>query len=136
MRLKNILVLPFLLITINLSFTEEKPPTPEPYTKEEFPQWLHDLRRAEIILVGSFPITLFFTSVGYDIFRYVSREVEETPVPGMFGTLRLIPLTKEEKIGILITAVSISACITIADLIINKIIKKKEQKDERNFQSK
>ena len=39
----------------------------EPYTKEEFPKWSLDLRRAETIFFGGIPIAYPLTSVAFSI---------------------------------------------------------------------
>lgn len=39
----------------------------EPYTKEEFPKWSLDLRRAETIFFGGIPIAYPITSVAFSI---------------------------------------------------------------------
>ena len=44
----------------------------EPYREDEFPQWMHDLRRAEVVLIGSFPVTLLLTTLAYEILRNVT----------------------------------------------------------------
>ena len=39
--------------------------TIEPYTKNEFPEWAHDIRRTEIITFGSLPFVTLWVSVAY-----------------------------------------------------------------------
>lgn len=41
--------------------------TPEPYSKEEFPEWANDLRRSEIIAFGSMPFVTTWVTVGYGL---------------------------------------------------------------------
>jgi len=45
---------------------ESKTLTPEEYDPEEFPLWAHDIRRFEIISIGTFPLTFMITSLIYD----------------------------------------------------------------------
>lgn len=47
---------------------------PEPYEPEEFPRALRDLRRFEIVSLGSVPLTLLFSSLGYRLYRVSSEE--------------------------------------------------------------
>ena len=42
---------------------------PEPYEPDEFPRVARDLRRFEVITLGSVPLTLLFSSLGYRIWR-------------------------------------------------------------------
>lgn len=50
----------------------EEEHVPAPYEPEEFPSWVHELRRAEIVFFGSLPFTLFFTFEAYDLGRYLA----------------------------------------------------------------
>ena len=34
------------------------------------PLWLRDIRRWEIVAFGTFPFTMFFTTIGMDMFRW------------------------------------------------------------------
>jgi hypothetical protein len=96
----------------------ETQPTPEPYTEDEFPQWSKDLRRAEVILIGSIPFTMFLAIEIFDIYRYVAVDFDSAYAPWPFKSQLRAPYDNEDKLKILITAVSISACIAIIDYII------------------
>ncbi|MBN1686162.1 MAG: hypothetical protein JW852_05880 [Spirochaetales bacterium] len=89
----------------------------EPYSEEEFPAWLHDLRRAEVVLIGSFPITMLFTSLGYQGIRAIinaATGVQTTGAPGIGGA----DFTPEERKGILITGTLLSVAVAVADYLI------------------
>lgn len=43
---------------------------PQPYKAAEFPGWAHDLRRFEIVTIGSFPFALFYTGFSLDMVRF------------------------------------------------------------------
>ncbi|MBN2532669.1 MAG: hypothetical protein JXB88_07250 [Spirochaetales bacterium] len=102
------------------SGTEPKP-TPEPYEGDEFPQWINDLRRAEVIMVGSFPFTMFLAIEIFDIYRYVSFDFDPAYSPWPFKSPQAVPYEKDEKINVIITAVSFSVCIAIIDYIIVRV---------------
>jgi len=89
----------------------------EPYAADEFPSWLHEVRRAEVILIGSFPITMLFTSLSYEGIRAVVNAVKgvETAGTQTFGGSEF---TAEESRGILITGVLLSAAVAVADYIL------------------
>jgi hypothetical protein len=93
--------------------------TPVPYEEDEFPQWAKDLRRAEIIVIGSIPFTMFLAIEVFDIYRYVSEDFNEEYAPWPFRGSA--PYELEEKIGVVITAVSFSVCIAIIDYIIVRV---------------
>lgn len=66
---KNILVLLlFFLFSFSFAFADSGSGTstdPEPYGEDEFPQFMRDLRRSEIIFFGSLPFTTMGVSMGY-----------------------------------------------------------------------
>lgn len=108
-------------------YSEENIYSPEPYEEEEFAQWMLDLRRAEIVLVGSLPLTLFFTDLGYQLIRFAAHNFEEGYAPMLAGNPVGIPLEETEKLGVLIASLSISAVISIVDFIIGEVQEKNEK---------
>lgn len=104
---------------------------PEEYKEEEFSPFLRNLRRAEIVTLGSFPITLFLTLEAFDIYRYIDNSGEPdqyryTPWP--FRSANPAPYAPPEIMGILVTAASASLLIAVADYIIGRA---KEKRSER-----
>lgn len=118
------------LLCVPLLAEDGKTFTPEPYKDEEFAPWLHDLRRAEILLIGSVPLTLFFSNLTYGLIRYGQNGFQEDYAPSLFGNQNPEPMTQEEKIGVIVAAVSVSAAIALTDFIIGKIVKSKENAEE------
>jgi len=94
---------------------------PAPYKDEEFPVWLRDLRRAEVILVGSFPFTLFFTFETYDTYRFFANGMDPSfsPWPLRPGSAQVY--TDDEKKWVALSAVSLSLLIAVTDFIIGRI---------------
>lgn len=117
--------LALLLIVAGLGVAEESvaPPahTPAPYKEEEFPRWLRDLRRAEVILIGSIPFTMFFTFETYDTYRYVSSGLDPYYAPWPFRPGSAQVYTTQEKVGIVVSALSLSLLIAAADYLIGRI---------------
>lgn len=109
--------------------TEPKP-TPEPYQEDEFPQWVKDLRRAEVIIVGSIPFTMFYTITILDYYQrfnlWASNDFAWESAPWSINSQNLVPYNLEEKVGIVITAVSFSVCIAIIDYIIVRVNRNKK----------
>lgn len=86
--------------------------TPLPYQREEFPEWLHDLRRFEIILVGSFPISFLGTTLIYDTVRdYGFNNAPTTAAE-----------SQEDITNKILISIGVSGAIAITDFIIHKII--------------
>ncbi len=50
-------------------------------TEDEFPLWAKDLRRAEIITFGSFPFTLFFSTIGMDTYLWATHDWDPRYAP-------------------------------------------------------
>ncbi|MCD6342893.1 MAG: hypothetical protein J7L76_03840 [Spirochaetaceae bacterium] len=120
----------FLLILISYSGfsmlpAQQLPPPdpllPEDYSPEEFPLWAHDLRRYEVVAIGSYPITFFASSLIYDFSVYAANDFN--PSYSM-GSQR-----DGNDIGIIIgSAVCVSLVIATVDLIINTSRRKKAEK--------
>jgi hypothetical protein len=89
----------------------------EPYTDDEFPQWLRDLRRAEVIFIGSFPITLLVATLAYDGFRALRDTILGVSMAerNEFGSY-----TNEERPWLVVSGLSLSGVITIIDAIIEQ----------------
>ncbi len=92
--------------------------TPVPYEREEFPEWAHDLRRAEIIFIGSFPITFLFSSLGYDVIRFAANGFSREYAPALLNNPTTVPLSSGERLGVVLTSLGISAVIALVDFII------------------
>ncbi len=99
---------------------------PEPYQAEEFPLFLREARRFEIVAIGSFPLMVFYSTLVYDIYRFTSKSIQA----GEFATAYLpwplkgpnaVELTLDEKGGVLIAALSASVLVGILDWAILKM---------------
>ena len=89
---------------------------PVPYERSEFPDWAHALRRAEVVAIGSLPLTLFGVRLLYDYTRYVARGFAPEVRPFPFGPIGGGPaLTETEMLGIVIGAAALSVAIALID---------------------
>lgn len=114
------------------------PPTPLPYEAKEFAPWLLDARRFETVAIGSFPLTIFYSTFAYDVFRWSTGTNAKGETIGtrfsptlLFWPLKppnAVPTTKEEKQGIIIAAVSASVAVAAIDLVIMKVKEGEERK--------
>ncbi|HUI69106.1 MAG TPA: hypothetical protein VL354_01210 [Spirochaetia bacterium] len=93
---------------------------PQPYSPDEFQGWMKDLWRAEVILVGSFPITLFLTLESYDLYRYFNTGFNATYAPWPFNTGSALNLTAQDQTFIIITAVGLSLTVAVIDFMIGR----------------
>ena len=97
----------------------------EPYEEEEFPQWALDLRRAEIVAFGVYPIAYLFTTLAYDLFRFGRESVAAGRVAVEYAPLFFAPpdapgYTKEERRGVFIASLSVSALVAVADYVLGR----------------
>lgn len=99
---------------------------PEPYTREEFPQWARDLRRAEIVAVGTFPIAVILSGVVYQLgrFGYHSLEAGRADMnyaPWFLSTGTGERYNEDERIGLIISGVTLSAVVAVIDYVLGRV---------------
>ncbi|MGI6432457.1 MAG: hypothetical protein ACOXZ4_01115 [Sphaerochaetaceae bacterium] len=83
----------------------------EPYTRDEFPQWSLQLRRAETIAFGALPLTFAATSLGYNLAL-------------SFGAQRFSADPLYDSLATLAVAASAAVIIALADYIITEMQKR------------
>lgn len=120
MRCRRAIALLLLLCCCGLLTVPADNRTPAPYTPEEFPGWALDLRRGEIIAIGSFPISLLASRLLYDVVRFGyqsarSGRFNQDYAPWFFAPPDAPALTDGERVGILFGAVGISLTIALVD---------------------
>ncbi len=119
-----LLILSFLFPAAAFAGDEENEETeklPVPYEEDEFPGWLLKLRRAEIILTGSLPVSFFFTGLSFDIVRYAVNGFSNVYAPGFFGNAERVPYSSDEKYIILFSTLGVSAFVSLLDFIFGEI---------------
>ena len=94
---------------------------PEPYTEEEFSRFALNLRRAEIVATGTFPLTLLASRLIYGLVRFTIRSIqagglEMAYAPAFLATPGAVPLSRGEKFIILGGAGLLSTTIALIDL--------------------
>lgn len=102
--------------------------TPEPYQKDEFPGILHDIRRAEIITLGSMPFITFSATLGYSFGKYASHNFDSSYFVNPFSSTEENSFSTDEQIGILLTSLGISAGIGLTDFIVHTIKRNNRQR--------
>jgi hypothetical protein len=112
-KLKQFIVFT-LLISLFLIPAHSETVTAEPYDTEAFPQSLKDLRRFEIITLGSMPFVTLDVTLGYSAIKSIRDDTNFTP----FDTSSY---TQEEVVGVMVTSLCISAGIGLADFIVNLV---------------
>ncbi len=95
----------------------EKEQEPEAYSDEEFPGWLNDLRRAEIIFAGTIPLSVLLSSLGYSVYRTVTDN-SDSGTDAFSSFLSSSDLTNDENMQIMTISLGLSATAALADFII------------------
>ncbi len=124
----------FLLVALALSFASyafaaesQADTSPSPYEEDEFPLWVNDLRRFEIISLGSLPFTMLGTSLVYSGIMTATGQLPSFPNP--FD--KTSPsLSTEDQLRVLGIAAGVSIGIGLTDLIITQIKRAKAKRIE------
>ena len=115
---------------------DTKSTTPEPYEEDEFPSWLKDLRRAEIITLGAMPFITLNTSLCYSFGNYAFHNFDSDYFLNPFAQgSDTSSYTSGEQAGILITSLGICLGIGITDFIVHSV-KRSNQKKKMRTQKK
>jgi hypothetical protein len=99
---------------------------PRPYEREEFPEWAWDLRRGEIIALGTFPIAMIVSGIGLQLGRFAIKsnqagEFSQEYAPFFLSTDTGPRYNEQERIGLLISAGVISSAVAVADYILGRL---------------
>ena len=108
---------------------DDTPSTPEPYTEEEFPLWAKDLRRFEVVLIGSLPFTFLYTSLSYSLIRYGVNGFDPAYAPSLQAGAETVPMTRNEQIGVLLSGIGAAVLVAIADQIIIHVKRNRAEED-------
>jgi hypothetical protein len=90
--------------------------TPVPYEKDEFPDWIKDIRRAEIISFGSLPFVTFFSSIYYDVYRYYDHDQDSRYKPWPFkDSESAVGLSEDEQKRLVLVSAGIAVGVAVFD---------------------
>jgi hypothetical protein len=89
----------------------------------DFPLWIRDLRRAEIVAFGSFPFTMFTATFVMDTYRWAAQgggtsEEARRYAPWPFKSAGAEEMTDDEHIITMVAAASASVTIALLDYLI------------------
>ena len=118
-----------LIITFSTCLFANTSTTPEPYSKDEFPDWANYLRRYEVITLGSLPFTTLSVTTIYGLYSYIDHDFDKNYIPNPFAfTSSAANLDKDEQKLVLLSAISVSVLAGTVDLIIHIVKKEKAKK--------
>jgi hypothetical protein len=95
----------------------------------EAPLWVRDLRRAEIVAIGSFPFTYFLATFSMDTYRSSAHEWDRRYAPWPLKAAGAVDMTKEEHLITIGIATAGSILVSLTDFIIVWIERSKREKE-------
>ena len=102
----------------------------EPYNQKTIPQWVKDMRRGEIITLGSWPFTTLMVSLSYSLGMFAIHNWDSSYFRNPFSSSGE-GYSFNEIEGILLTSAAISVGIGVTDLIV-QIVKREKIKKKKN----
>ena len=125
---KIIAILVFLSFSSSLLFAASssssssslnKSTTPEPYDKNEIPDWAKYLRRFEIVTLGSLPFTTMTATTVFTTIRWAKNDFDSTLIPNPFAfTSTEADINQDEQKIVLFSALGASLLIGLIDISI------------------
>lgn len=124
MRIRGVALAMLLLMVGSLAtaqVTDENEPAP--YEKEEFPDWMLSVRRAEIIATGTLPLTILASRIVFSLVRFTVESIKAGAIdpdyaPWFFAPPGAPPLTQAQKLGVVGGAIGLSVIIAWIDYAI------------------
>ena len=99
---------------------------------ETWPGWLMDMRRWEIVAFGSFPFTMFFATIGMDMYRWHNHNGmdfgDRTHAPWPLKSAGAVAMTDDEMRRTILMAIGLSASVAIADHLIVQARRRRERR--------
>lgn len=97
----------------------------EPYDPEEFSQFARDLRRAEIIAIGSVPVTLLASRLMYGVGRFtvqsiVNGRIATEYLPPALAPPGFVPLSRADNAWILAGTALLSTTVALIDYFLGR----------------
>jgi hypothetical protein len=125
-RLVTLYLLCALIASPVFAQTSSTTVTIAPYEQDEFARWMKDLRRFEIVSLGSTPFVTFGTFLGYGAYRYFSGGMETFPIP--FSSGKEAGFSETEQRNIFLISIGIGALIGLIDFAIVQIKRAQENR--------
>lgn len=111
---------------------------PEPYDPDEYPAWTKKLRRATVVFVGSYPLSVFFTKLGMDLYTWGYHNFDSEYSPAILGGGgdKSRKMTTSEIKRVTLAALAVSGVVTLADFVIQEIKENKKAKAAKAAEKK
>ncbi|MDR0290772.1 MAG: hypothetical protein LBI06_07550 [Treponema sp.] len=119
----------FLLAAIPILYAPAQTTTTKSteFDTSEFPQWVRDLRRWEIVAFGSIPFTMFTTTFAMDMYRWSKANGMDFSdegrryAPWPLKSPAAVPMESSEMEKVLMIAAGLSITVALTDMVIVQI---------------
>ena len=103
---------------------------PEPYDPDEYPSWTKKTRRFVVVVVGSYPRSVFFTKLGMDFYDWGYHDFSSEYSPSILGGGgdKSRKMTTKEIKKVTLAALAVSGVVAVADFVIQEIKENKRAK--------
>jgi hypothetical protein len=98
-----------------------------------FPQWVRDLRRAEITAFGSFPFMMFFSILGMDLYRSATHDWDSRYYPWPAKGPGAIEMDTDEHLLTLGIAATGALVFSLADHLIFRYKRARAERQRLNL---
>ena len=139
MKIKAVAIISLFSLFSNLSpcfAADSTDTTPEPYAEDEFPSWLSDLRRAEIITLGAMPFVVLDVELAYSLGTFAAHGFDTNYFKNPFASSSENAYTSEEQRNLLLISLGICLGIGITDFIVNRVKNSRRAKQAAAQQNK
>ncbi|MDE5898145.1 MAG: hypothetical protein K2H09_02610, partial [Treponemataceae bacterium] len=109
--------------------------TAEPYAEDEFPSFMKDLRRAEIITLGAMPFVTLNVSLCYSLGKFAAHDFDTAYFANPFAQTDSSAYTTGEQAGIILTSLGISLGIGLTDFIVHAVKRSSAKKRMQSQQN-
>jgi hypothetical protein len=127
------MLLVFLLLVPCLQTAAQAGTGPSHFDMTGFPQWSKDLRRGEIVALGSFPFAYFFTTFFYDTYLCASHQWDSYYAPWPAKPSAAYEYKQSEHWKTLGVAAGVSVSIALADYFIVRHKRNKQEQQNKNI---
>lgn len=128
---KFLLIFTFIFSIFSQNIFAEASDAPIPYGDNEFPSWVENFRRTEIITFGSMPFVTIGVTLVYSFYNLATHDFNGAYFINPFTKEN--SLTRDEQIGIIVASSLVSLGIGLTNLTINLI--KENIAKKRNLQT-
>jgi len=125
-----------LLFILSVASLAAQTGTAEESSRDHWPGWLRDMRRWEIVAFGSFPFSMFFATIGMDMFRWHNYNgmdfSDRSHAPWPLKSAGAVAMTDYEQRRTILMAIGLSASVAIIDHL---ILQGRRRRDRRRAEA-